>query len=431
MRRETGGQGARFLFKSRTTASKGSMASLSYQTSHKMELNGVAATSAVGAMIAGLFAGSTLLTPLYIIYKEQFGFSQITLTLIYAVYVVGNLAALLLFGRLSDKFGRRRTAIPAIAITAVGALVFLFADSTASLYVGRVLSGLGIGVGAGTGTAWISELTGEDDKSRATVLTTATNFLGLALGAQVSGLLAQYASWPLRLPFLVYLLALGAIAALIWRTPETVARPADAIGQASLRPRLSVPREIRAQFIAPAITGFGAMALTGFYAAVVPSILAEHLHETNHAVAGALVLELGAVVAITVIATQRVASRAAMLWALALIPPSVGLLVTAQIAESMLVMIAATAACGLTTGLGYRGSLQVVNEIAPETRRAEVVSSYFVCCFTGNAVPVVGIGVLSTVANSTIASIAFAGMLVIFALTAFFFGIKHKNALRS
>lgn len=96
----------------------------------------------------------------------------------------------------------------------------------------------------------------------------------------------------------------------------------------------------------------------------------------------------------------------------------------------MLIMIAATAACGLTTGLGYRGSLQVVNEIAPETRRAEVVSSHFVCYFTGNAVPVVGIGVLSAVANSTIASIAFAGMLVIFALTAFFFRIKYKNALR-
>ena len=35
-------------------------------------------------MIGVLFAGSTVLTPLYVIYKQQFGFSQITLTLIYA-----------------------------------------------------------------------------------------------------------------------------------------------------------------------------------------------------------------------------------------------------------------------------------------------------------------------------------------------------------
>ena len=39
---------------------------------------------AVAAMIGVMFAGSTLLTPLYIIYKQKFGFSGITLTLIYA-----------------------------------------------------------------------------------------------------------------------------------------------------------------------------------------------------------------------------------------------------------------------------------------------------------------------------------------------------------
>jgi MFS family permease len=233
--------------------------------SHDMEPGGAGATSSIGAMIAGLFAGSTVLTPLYVIYKQQFGFSQITLTLIYAIYVVGNLVALLFFGRLSDKFGPRRTAMQAIAVTALGALIFLSAESTVSLYIGRVLTGLGVGVGAGTGTAWLSELIAENDKSRATVITTATNFIGLALGALVSGLLAQYAPWPLRLPFLVYLLALGAVALLVWRTQETVDRPARDIGQLSLRPRLSVPRSIRTQFVAPAITGFSVLALTGFY----------------------------------------------------------------------------------------------------------------------------------------------------------------------
>ena len=60
--------------------------------------------------------GSTLLTPLYLIYRRMFGFSEVTLTLIYAVYVVGNLAALFFFGRLSDQIGRRRTSLPAIAL---------------------------------------------------------------------------------------------------------------------------------------------------------------------------------------------------------------------------------------------------------------------------------------------------------------------------
>jgi len=81
--------------------------------SQKKELHGTMAISAVAAMIGVLFAGSTVVTPLYVIYKQQFGFSQISLTLIYAAYVLGNLAALLLFGRLSDEIGRRRTAVTA------------------------------------------------------------------------------------------------------------------------------------------------------------------------------------------------------------------------------------------------------------------------------------------------------------------------------
>lgn len=376
------------------------------------------------AMIAVLFAGSTMLTPLYIVYKQQFGFSQITLTLIYAVYVVGNLGALLVFGGVSDVVGRRPAALAAMTVAIVSATVFLFAEDVLSLDVARILSGLGIGVGAGTGTAWIAELLPDAEKSRASVITTSTNFLGLGLGALVSGLLAQYEPWPLRLVFIVYLAALAVVTILVWRTRETVAKPGG-LKQISMRPRLSVPEEIRARFVAPAVTGFGAMALVGLYAAVAPSILAQQLHEANHAVAGALFFELAIVTAVSIVALMRMQSGKAMLAALALMIPSVLLVVAAQMLASMGLMIVATACCGVVAALGYRGGLQVVNEIAPEDRRAEVVSSFFVCCFVGNALPVIGIGVVSTYANPIAAILAFAGLIIVFAVVALAFGLKH------
>jgi MFS family permease len=392
-----------------------------------MELGGAAAICVVAAMIGVLFAGSTLLTPLYIIYKQRFGFSQISLTLIYAAYVLGNLAALLLFGRLSDEIGRRKTAVAAMVLAIVSALIFLFARGIVSLYAGRILNGLAIGIGAATGTAWLAELIGSDDKSRATVIATSTNFAGVGIGALMSGLLAEYASSPLRLPFIVYLLMLVVVSVLVWLSPETILRPAPNIGQLSMRPRLSVPSEIRAQFVAPAVTGFGAMALVGFYAALAPSLLAEQLHEPSHAAAGAVLLELAVVVSVCIVATKSLSSRAAMLWSLALMLPSVALLVSAQIAASMPIMIAATAACGIAAGLGYRGSLQVVNQIAPPDRRAEVVSSYLICVFSGNALPVIGVGVISTLASSTAASLVFAVTIGMFALVALFFGAKYPR----
>ena len=61
--------------------------------------------------IAVLYMGSTLLTPLYPIYRREFGFSELVVTGVYAIYVVGNLFVLFLFGRLSDQIGRRRTTL--------------------------------------------------------------------------------------------------------------------------------------------------------------------------------------------------------------------------------------------------------------------------------------------------------------------------------
>src|SRR5262245_34472913 len=79
---------------------------------------------AVTTMIGVMFAGSTLLTPLYVIYKQKFGFSEVTLTLIYATYVVGNLVALLVLGRLSDQIGRRYVALAALGVSLLSTIVF-------------------------------------------------------------------------------------------------------------------------------------------------------------------------------------------------------------------------------------------------------------------------------------------------------------------
>lgn len=391
----------------------------------RRELDGGAAMTTVAIMIAVLFAGSTVLTPLYVIYKQAFGFSQITLTLIYAVYVVGNLAALLLFGRLSDTVGRRPVALAATGVALASALVFLFAGNVASLDIARILSGFAIGVGAGTGTAWLAELVSAEDKSRASLIATSTNFLGLGAGALTSGLFADYAPMPLRLTFMAYLVALILVTILIWRTQET-AQPRP-LARISLRPRLSVPAEIRNRFIAPAISGFGAMALVGFYAALAPGILALELHETRHAVAGAIFFELAVVASATILMTATLKSRTAMLWGLGLMIPTTGLIVLAQFLGSMPVMILATASCGITAALGYRGGLQVVNQIAPQDRRAEVVSAFFICCFCGNALPVIGIGIISTSAGRIAASLAFAVMIAVFSLTALVFGQRYAR----
>ncbi|MGF6308819.1 MFS family permease [Bradyrhizobium sp. i1.8.4] len=401
------------------------MAHFAAVRNHRLELRNTAALTVVGMLLATAFGLSTLITPLYLIYQKAFGFSQITLTLIYAVYAIGNIAALLLFGSASDRAGRRATALSAIAVLIGAALVLLFARGTAWLYAGRILSGLGVGLASGTGNAWLAELVGEADKGRAAIIGTSTNFLGLGVAAVLSGLLAQYAPWPLQLSFVVYLVIACAVAGLIWFTRETVQHPDR--GQIEIQPKLALPRKIQAQFVAPAITGFGLMALVGFYASLMPSILLHDLRIENRAAGGALLFELALVVALVIVATQMLASRTSMLWSLALMIPAAAAIVVAQVSASLWVMLAATIVVAVSTGLGYRGSLQVVNQIAPADQRAAVVSTYFVCCFIGNALPVIGVGVLSSLTNTTVADIAFACTIAAFAAIALTFGLLYQR----
>jgi MFS family permease len=385
-----------------------------------------AAIFAVATMIGVAFAGSTVITPLYVLFEEAFGFSKIVLTLVYASYVVGNLTALLFLGRLSDQIGRRATALPALAILSIGTLTFAFAQGVAALFVGRILIGLGVGIAAGTGTAWLTELIGGADKARATALATGSNFVGIALAPLVAGVLADFARGPLHLSFIVYLAIVGVTAVLIWRARETVSAPRQ-LADVSLAPRIGVPANIRAIFIAPALAGAAAMALIGFYAALAPSLLAESLNLKSHTLAGAVVCELGLMVAAAILLTRNVSGRRAMLWALALMLPSVALIVVAQAYVSLPGMFAATAFCGAASGLGYRGSLQVVNEIAPPEQRAEVLSAYFICCFTGNALPVIGVGFITTHVGALTASTSFAVFIVVLALAAIGCALRYRN----
>jgi MFS family permease len=384
----------------------------------------VVALTIVAVELAVMFVGAILPTPLYPLYQHAFGFSGITLTLIYAVYVLGNLIALLFFGRLADQVGRRNASLPAIGFGIGSAVVFAAAPGTVWLFAARALSGFSTGLAAGAATAWIAELyTGRGNGAAARIAASA-NFFGCAAGPLFGGLLAQFAPWPQRLPYLVYLVLLCAVAAAIVFVPETVTNP-KRFGEASLRPRLGVPRPIRLQFVSPAVSGFATFSLIGFYAALIPNLLGESLHQSAPVVAGAIVCEVFGIAAVTILSTAWLGSQAAMFSALALLVPAAWLLVGAELARSMPLLLFAAALCGVAGGLGYRGSLEVINRIAPADQRSEVVSSYLIALFAGNSLPVIGIGVLSAMAGALTAHVTFAAVITALAATAAWTGVTY------
>src|SRR4029077_8539348 len=94
------------------------------------------------AVIALCLFASVVPSPLYSAYAQRWHFSPSTLTLIFATYAFGVLAALLLAGRLSDQAGRRPALLADMATLMVSLVLYIAADSTLWLFVARAVQGI-------------------------------------------------------------------------------------------------------------------------------------------------------------------------------------------------------------------------------------------------------------------------------------------------
>jgi MFS family permease len=358
----------------------------------------------VAAAFSVTMIGTTLPTPLYVLYQQELGFGPEMITVVFAVYAVGVLAALLLFGRASDQLGRRRMLLAGLVCAALSAVVFLLAQGLPLLFVGRVLSGLAAGIFTGTATAALVDLAGEGRGRRATLVAAAANMGGLGLGPLVAGLLAQFAPSPLHLPFLLYLgLVLLAFVA-VWAMPETVA--------VSAHPRLRIsrpdlPPQVRSVFVRAATAGFAGFVVLGTFTAVAPSFLLELLHEGNHALSGAVVFALFAASALGQIVLTRRLGRWALAAGCAALIAGTGLLAAGLATTSLALVITSAVIAGLGQGLTLSAGLEAVNSRAPADRRAGVASSFFIVLYTAISLPVIGEGIVAGLVGLQPTGVAF------------------------
>jgi MFS family permease len=336
--------------------------------------------------------GTTLPTPLYVIYQAQWHFSAAIVTMTFAVYAAAVLATLLLAGRASDQAGRRPVLAAALASSALSTVVFILAPSVGVLFVGRILSGLSAGLMTGTATATLTELIPASASRRASLVATAVNMGGLGLGPLIAGLFAQYAPHPTVLVFEVYLAVLAAGGVCLFLVPETVSprrRP-------TLRfTGLGIPGRGRGEFIAAGAAGFAAFSLLGLFAALAPTFVGSVMHQPSHAIQGGVVFLLLAVGAITQLLLARFNSRRVVIAGLGLFLAALALIVAALSLAGMALFLAGTVVGGVAVGAVFLGSLATANRLAPPGQRGQAISAFFVACYAGLIIPVVGVGVAS------------------------------------
>jgi MFS family permease len=347
----------------------------------------------LGALILSItMLGTTLPTPLYVIYQAQWHFSAAIVTVTFAVYAVAVLATLLLAGRSSDEAGRRPVLAAALGASALSTVVFILAPNVGVLIIGRILSGLSAGLMTGTATAALTELVPPSASRRASLVASAANMGGLGLGPLIAGLLAQYAPDPTVLVFEVYLAVLAAAGLCLFLVPETVSpRRRPALRFAGL----GIPERGRSEFIAAAAAVFAAFSLLGLFAALAPTFLGGVLHETSHAVQGGVVFLMLAVGTVSQLALARFSSRRVVLGGLGLLLAALALIVAALAQAQLALFLTGTVVGGAAIGAVFLGSLATANRLAPPGERGRVISAFFVACYAGLIIPVIGVGVAS------------------------------------
>jgi MFS family permease len=369
-------------------------------------------------LLAFVFAtamlGTTLPTPLYVIYQARWHFSAAIVTVIFAVYAAGVLAALLLAGRSSDQAGRKPVLAAALGASALSTIVFILAPNVGVLLAGRILSGLSAGLMTGTATAALTELIPASASRRASLAATAANMGGLGLGPLIAGLFAQYAPHPTTLVFEVYLAVLAIAGLALLFIPETVSpRHRPVLRFAGL----GIPERGRSEFIAAAAAAFSAFSILGLFAALAPTFLGV-MHEHNHAVQGGAVFLLFAVGTITQLLASRFPSRPVVLAGLGLLLAALALIVAALAQAGVALFLGGTVVAGVAVGAVFLGSLATASRLAPPGRRGQTISAYFVACYCGLIIPVVGVGVAAGLIGDFPAVAAFSVLLAALGLLA-------------
>lgn len=348
-----------------------------------------AATFYYTATLATFYAASSVPTPLYRLYQEAFAFSPVLITVIFAVYSLSLLLSLLIFGAISDHLGRRPVVFASLLLLIVSMVLFVLATSPAWLIAARIVQGLATGVAASSVGAALIDL----DPERGSVTNSIAPLAGMAIGAVATGALVQYASNPLQLVYLIVLVIVIAQVVGIWTTPETARRRDGLV--TSLKPKITVPRHIRGQFLRITPLIIAVWALAGFYLSLVPSLVTAITGNGAPLVGGAVVGALTISGSLTVFFLRHYGpSTSLRLGVPAMLTGVAAVLFGTHLANASL-LIFATLIAGVGFGANFVGAARSIMPLAAPEERAGLLATFYVECYLASSLPAIAAGFLA------------------------------------
>jgi MFS family permease len=342
---------------------------------------------ALASITVSFLAASSAPTPLYATYQAAWGFSALATTVVFGVYALAFLAALLTAGRLSDHIGRRPLLLAGIAGQLIALAVFIDAHNLTALLTARIIQGLATGGAIGAVGAGMLDI----DQMRGAVANATAPGLGTAIGVLLSAVAVQWLPAPTQLIYIVFagllVIQMVVVALLL---PETSPRAPGA--WRSLIPQLSVPAQTRRPLLAAAPVLFAVWALAAFYGSLGPALI-DHLVGSASVVDGGLGLGiLAGVASLTTYLLRALPAPSVMLIGTSALIAGVAAVLLSLSADSSLGFFAGTTLAGVGFGAGFQGGIRMVAPLARPDQRAGVLSVLFTVSYLGLGVPAVAAG---------------------------------------
>jgi len=362
-----------------------------------------------------LYLAAGALTPLLVVYKEEWGFPASLLTLAFAAYAVGFLAALLTLGSLSDRIGRRPVLIGALIVQLASNVMFLVAPDVGWVVAARIVQGVAGGAATAAFTAALVELAPPNRKRLGAILGSVGVTGGLAFGSLLAGLAIQLSSQANAIVFvsLTIVTILGIVVAAL--SPETVTRAPGALR--SLVPRVSVPSAARQEFVAAAPVLAAVWMLAGLSGGLAPSMVRSVFLLDSGLLNGVTGFVAPATSAVVGLAFARLDPRLTMTVGIyASVVGPIGI-IGGVLAGSLTTMIIGQVIAGVGFGAAFTAALRLILPLAAENQRAGLVAAIYVVSYVAFGVPIVIGGYLAGPLGVVPTVVWYSAVAVLLALT--------------
>ena len=373
---------------------------------------------AAASTVTAVFVLSNAPTPLYTRWQAEWKFTSGTLTIVFGAYMVGLIGALLVTGKLADRYGRKVVLVPGLiaAVTASG--LFLSATNVMWLLAARLLAGAAVGAAVTAGMSATVDLAPEHRRRTGSMIASAAMVFGAGLGPLLSGALTQLIDTPQSWIFGIVLAVTSLTLVIAIRLP--LPRPNVDDGSVE-RPWSwpSVPHQNRRELawgvaaFAPGITA------TSFFLSLGPTVLADGIGTPSPLLAGTTACGMFLVATGIQFALAHLRTRTHLaLSSSAAFLSMVTVTATVTVSPTPTLFVIAALLAGAAQGLGQLAALTLIGTRVPSHHGAEANAALNIAGYIPAALLPVGTGYLIQFAHFGTAVATFAAIVMACSITA-------------